>query len=149
MHNRGRVARILLVDDDIAEISAVKRVLARGGHQPVLATNAADAVATLARARPDLLLVGASCEGGEALRRIVDDGAAQAVPLVVLGEVVGAPEGSAQLARPVDPAQLADQVVQSLGAGLARAAGAAGPDGVAARKAGAGPDGVAGRRAAA
>ena len=33
------MARILLLDDDIAEISAVKRVLARAGHQAVLATN--------------------------------------------------------------------------------------------------------------
>src|SRR5512138_1721046 len=101
MHNRGRVARVLLVDDDIAEISAVKRVLARAGHQPLLATNASDALAALSRARPDLVLLGASCDGGEALRRFADDGAASGVPLVVLGEVIGAPEGAAQLARPV------------------------------------------------
>ena len=61
------MSRILLVDDDIAEISSVKRVLVRGGHQPALATNASDAQAAIAEAAPELLIVSATCENGEAL----------------------------------------------------------------------------------
>src|SRR5512138_1418549 len=98
MHNRGRVARVLLVNDDIAEISAVKRVLARAGHQPVLATNAQDALSSIQQAAPDLLVVGATCEGGEALRRITAEDAARAIRLVVLGEAAGAPDFAASVA---------------------------------------------------
>ena len=101
------MARVLLVDDDIAEISAVKRVLARAGHQPVLATNASDALASASQVTPDLLVVGSTCEGGDALRRIVGDDGARAIPLVVIGESGESPEAAVQVARPVDPTQLA------------------------------------------
>ena len=36
-------------------------------HQPVLATNASDAMTAIQQATPDLLLVGSTCENGEAL----------------------------------------------------------------------------------
>ncbi len=106
--------RVLLVDDDIAEISAVKRVLARAGHTTVLATNAADALAAVARALPAAVVLASTCEGGEALRRFAEDDAARALPLVVLGETSAAPEGAAQAARPIDPAQLADLLAAAL-----------------------------------
>jgi CheY-like chemotaxis protein len=115
------VARVLLVNDDIAEISAVKRVLARGGHQPVLATNAQDALASIEQATPDLLLVGATCQGGDALRRLAADGATRAIRVVVLGESAGTPEGTASVARPIDPGQLADTVAASLAVGPPKA----------------------------
>ncbi len=108
--------RVLLVDDDIAEISAVKRVLARAGHQPVLATNSADALAALAQATPALLLVGAGCENGDALRQFADAEAARGIPMVVLGESDGAPAGAFQIARPIDPDQLATSVASALAA---------------------------------
>jgi len=108
------VPRVLLVDDDIAEISAVKRVLARAGHQAVLATNASDALAALARSAPAAIVVASTCEGGEALRRFAEDGAARALPIVVLGETSSAPHGATQVARPVDPTQLADLLAAAL-----------------------------------
>ena len=84
------MARLLLVDDDISEISAVKRVLSRSGLAPLLATNAPDALASVGQARPDLLLLGATCQGGEALeaiRQLDDDEATRGIPLIILGEV--------------------------------------------------------------
>ncbi len=108
------MARILLVDDDIAEISAVKRVLMRGGHQTLLATNAKDAISFVARGAPNLVLVASECEGGEALRALAGDGGVRALPLVVLGETADGPSGAARVARPIDPEQLADQVKASL-----------------------------------
>jgi Domain of unknown function (DUF4388) len=116
------VARVLLVNDDIAEISAVKRVLARAGHQPMLATNAQDALTAIQQAAPDLLVVGATCEGGDALQRIAAAEAARAIRLVVLGEGDGAPPGAATVARPIDPGLLADEVSASLAAGPPRGA---------------------------
>jgi len=112
------VPRILLVDDDIAEISAVKRVLARAGHQPALATNASDAQVAVEHERPDLLLVSATCEGGDALRlvhRLSEDPATVGIPLIVLGEAASLPEGARRLARPVDPEQLTAEVKAVLG----------------------------------
>ncbi|HSD19671.1 MAG TPA: hypothetical protein VLC54_06530, partial [Anaeromyxobacter sp.] len=118
------MARILLVDDDIAEISAVKRVLVRAGHQAVLATNASDALAVVAQATPALALVAAACEGGEALalaHRLASGDGAPPVPLILLGHAEGIPEGAAQLARPVDPGQLAQEVTAALARAIAAA----------------------------
>jgi CheY-like chemotaxis protein len=125
------VPRVLLVDDDIAEISAVKRVLARAGHQALLATNAADALGTIGRAPPAALVVASSCEGGEALRRLAEDGVAGALPLLVLGETPDAPAGAAQLARPVDPEQLAERLAAALGGAASPAPPLAPPPAVA------------------
>ncbi len=108
------MARILLVDDDIAEISAVKRILARAGHQTVLATNARDAAAAAGQGAPDLLLVGSTCEGGAALARLGDGELAPGVPVLVLGETPAAPADAPQVPRPVDPAQLTDLVAAAL-----------------------------------
>ncbi len=116
------MARLLLVDDDISEISAVKRVLSRSGHAPLLATNGSDALASVGQARPDLLIVGATCEGGEAieaLRQLEEDEATRDIPLLLLGESAAAPERAVQLPRPVDPAALAEQVKLLLAGGPA------------------------------
>lgn len=111
------MARLLLVDDDISEISAVKRVLSRSGHAPLLATNGSDALVSVGQARPDLLLVGATCENGqalEAIRLLDEEEATREIPLIILGEAPGAPARAVQLPRPVDPAALAEQVKQFL-----------------------------------
>ncbi len=104
--------RVLLVDDDIAEISAVKRVLLREGAQAHLATNATDALAALAARRPAMVLVAPDCENGEGLqlaRRLAADPATRDLPLILLG----APEEDAPgsvVARPIDPGLLGEEV---------------------------------------
>ncbi|HYQ81099.1 MAG TPA: hypothetical protein VEP68_06350, partial [Anaeromyxobacteraceae bacterium] len=121
------MARILLVADDIAEISAVKRVLVRAGHQTVLATNGADAAAAVAREAPQAAIVSSTCDGAgglELARNLAGDGATAAVPVLLLGESAAAPEAAVQLPRPVDPAQLADELSRALEA--AARAGSAG-----------------------
>jgi PleD family two-component response regulator len=118
------VARLLLIDDDIAEISAVKRVLARSGRAPLLATNASDARASISQNRPDLLLVGVGCENGEALalaHRLEEDEATRGIPLILLGTSDQAPAHAVQLPRPIDPAVLGAQVRALLGDGQATA----------------------------
>ncbi len=109
--------RILLVADDIAEISAVKRVLLRAGHQAVLATSAADAAAVVARESPQAAIISSTCEGGgglELARRLAHDGATADVPLLLLGESREAPSRAVQLARPIDPGQLASELKRAL-----------------------------------
>ena len=113
--------RVLLVDDDLAEISAVKRVLARAGHQALLATNSVDAVSAAGRTSPALLVVSATTDGGQALANLLEDAAGSALPMVVLGESDAVPAGTAQVPRPIDPAQLADALAAALRAGPAPA----------------------------
>ncbi|HZY03106.1 MAG TPA: molecular chaperone DnaJ, partial [Anaeromyxobacteraceae bacterium] len=123
------MARILLVADDIAEISAVKRVLVRAGHQALLATNGADAAAALAREAPQAAIVSSTCDGGgglELARRLAGEGATAQVPLLLLGESAEAPGAAVQLPRPVDPAQLADEISRALES-AARAGGSGRP----------------------
>ena len=117
------MSRILLVDDDIAEISAVKRVLSRAGHATVLATNVNDAHTAIEFQRPELVIVGATCEGGrgvELTHELAESDATADLPVVVLGTVPDAAPTASLLPRPVDPAQLADLVKAAVGAGVAR-----------------------------
>ncbi|GEJ56964.1 hypothetical protein [Anaeromyxobacter diazotrophicus] len=93
--------RILLVDDDLAEIAAVKRALAGAGHQTVLATNASDALAAVAGGAADAALVAPECDGGE--------GAA------VLRAMAARGTPAAALPRPLD-ARAAVEVASALAA---------------------------------
>jgi hypothetical protein len=124
------VPRILLVDDDIAEISTVKRALTRSGHQPLLATNTSDALAMISQAPPHLVVVGATCEGGAALafvRRLTGDPATSGIPVILLGDVGDAAPGAIQLSRPVDPAAFEEEVRVRLPSAKAAAPPASGP----------------------
>lgn len=118
--------RILLVDDHLAEISAVKRVVSRAGDQPVLATNASDAVASLEQALPDAVLLAPDCDSGEAAalaQRLAADERTRCVPLVLLGaEVAGV--AARAVPRPVEPAALESALRAAL-AGPRLEAGAA------------------------
>jgi len=126
--------RVLLVDDDIAEISAVKRVLLREGAQAHLATNATDALAALAAERPALVLVAPDCENGEGLRlvrRLAADAATRDLPLLLLG----APDEEAPgkvMSRPIDPGLLGEEVRRLLQPGTAVTAAPAAPPAAAA-----------------
>lgn len=111
--------RVLIVHDDIAEISAVKRVVVRAGHQPALATTFAEAAAALARDPPAVLVVGSTCEAGAALKGLAGAVEAAHLPMVVLGVTAAAPEAAAQVPRPLDPSQLAERLAAALAAGAA------------------------------
>ncbi len=111
------MARVLLIDDDIAEISAVKRVLSRGGHLAVLATSVADALTLAEQERPQAAIVSASCENGggaELARRFVAKGAGS-FPVLVLGDAGDIPAGAVRIPRPLDPSQLAEELRIALG----------------------------------
>ena len=115
--------RVLLVDDDIAEIAAVKRVLRAAGLQVVLATNASDAVAEVARALPEILLVATACENGEGAalaRRLAAEEGTREVPLLLLGERVEDVPAPA-LPLPIDAAALSREIAAALDRGAAKA----------------------------
>ena len=112
------MARVLLVDDDIAEISAVKRVLSREGHQTVLATSIADALALADQERPVVAIVAAACESGgglELARRLLAEDAELRLPVLLLGEPGDDAFGAVAIPRPLDPATLAAELGIALG----------------------------------
>jgi CheY-like chemotaxis protein len=110
--------RVLLVDDDIAEISAVKRVLAREGLPVVLATSVADAVALAGQERPHLVIVAAACEGGGGrglARRLLAETPPARRAVLLLAEPGDTIDGAVLVPRPLDPARLAEEVRLAVG----------------------------------
>ena len=105
--------RILLVDDDIAEISAVKLALHQAGIQTTLATNSADALATIHEAAPEAVVLAPGCENGDGAalaRELARQIGTRHIPLILLGagdmdgivaEVVPRPIQSVALERAV------------------------------------------------
>ncbi|MFZ5470238.1 MAG: DUF4388 domain-containing protein [Myxococcota bacterium] len=90
-------APILLVHDDIAAIAALRRLLAREGHEVVLATSAADAVIAFGHYLPALIILSPAVEGGRGqvvLEELAQHPDAQLARVLLLGESVpgfGAP----------------------------------------------------------
>ncbi len=110
-------APLLLVDDDLATIAQVKRLLAREGYEMVLATNAADAVIAWGHHLPPLVLISPKVESDrgrivlEELRQHPD---AQLLHVLLLGETIPG-FGYPVAALPLDPetfAQTVNELVQ-------------------------------------
>src|SRR4051812_45116224 len=82
---------LLLVDDDLATIAQVKRLLAREGYEVVLATNAADAVIAYGHHLPPLVILNPKVEsdrGQVVLEELRTHPDAQLLHVLLLGESV-------------------------------------------------------------
>lgn len=111
------MARILLVDDDIAEIAAVQRALGPDGHGVTLSTSVDDARARAAGEPFDAAVVSAGCDGGGGATLAYELGASGVGPwVVVLGEAGEIPPGAAWLPRPVDTSRLREMFDVRFGA---------------------------------
>jgi CheY-like chemotaxis protein len=118
------------VDDDIAEITAVKRALLRAGAQAQLATSAREALAAIAAERPVLVIVASDCEDGEALalaRQLAAGEGTRDLPLLLLGEPDG-PAPARVIPRPVDAGKLAEDLAPLLDGARPAPSGPAPPD---------------------
>src|SRR5450631_267648 len=108
--------RVLLIEDEIGAIAALKRALVRGGFEVSIATNVADAISSAENGRPDAVLVSRGLQGGntgdlpEALRALDPDR-----PIVVLGDSEDFDGPS--VPRPVDGGQLVELLRTILGEG--------------------------------
>ncbi|HET9452532.1 MAG TPA: response regulator, partial [Aggregicoccus sp.] len=96
-------APVLLVHDDIATIAAVRRLLAREGHEVLLATSAADALIAYGHHLPSLLVLAPTVESGRG--HVVLDELAQ-LPDGRLARVLLLGEPIAGYAAPVAPLPL-------------------------------------------
>ncbi|MGQ0506146.1 MAG: hypothetical protein ACT4TC_12605, partial [Myxococcaceae bacterium] len=82
---------ILLVHDDIATIAVIRRLLAKDGHEVVLATSAADAVIGFGHHLPSLMILAPAVEGGRgsvALEEIQQHPDAGLLRVLLLGETL-------------------------------------------------------------
>lgn len=82
------MARILLIDDEPDIRDLMRLFLEMEGHEVTSADNAADGIARAREAVPELILMDLSLPGGfdgfEATRRLREDSAFDAVPIVAL-----------------------------------------------------------------
>jgi len=84
-------APVLLVHDDLADIAALKRMLAREGYEVVLATSAADAVIAFGHHLPGLILLAPSVEsnrGHVVLEELQQHPDGKLAKVLLLGESV-------------------------------------------------------------
>jgi hypothetical protein len=115
-------APLLLVDDDLATIAQVKRLLAREGYEMVLATNAADAVIAWGHHLPPLVLISPKVEsdrGRIVLEELRSHPDAQLLHVLLLGETIPG-FGYPVAPLPLDPetfAQTVNELVQGTSSG--------------------------------
>jgi two-component system cell cycle response regulator DivK len=81
------VSRVLIVEDNEMNRDMLSRRLERAGHRVLIATNAADGVASCRAERPDIVLMDLSLpdmDGREATRLLKADDATRAIPVIAL-----------------------------------------------------------------
>ncbi|HVY46499.1 MAG TPA: response regulator [Minicystis sp.] len=90
---------ILVADDEYAIVEALSALLTDEGYNVVTAANGEEALARIADARPDVVLLDVmmpGIDGRGVLSRMRDDTATAAIPVIVMSAA----------ARPLSPAQL-------------------------------------------
>jgi CheY-like chemotaxis protein len=115
------MTRILLIEDEIGAIAALKRVLSRSGFEVLIATNAPDAISMAQNEQPRAIVLSGELQSGESgmLHASLDDGDSGR-PLVLLGGSAGG--GALWLPRPVDGAELAEMLRTALDGGTSATA---------------------------
>ncbi len=121
-HQASRL-RILVVDDEDANLLFLEKALSRKGHQVILAHNGEEALSLYERTQPDLILMDVMMpgwDGFETTRRIRAGGGSGSrwVPLIFLSAVGRTPDmvkglaagGDDYLVKPVDLALLESKI---------------------------------------
>ena len=107
---------VLLVHDDIATIATVRRLLAREGHEVILATSVADALIAFGHHLPALMILAPGREGGRGhlvLDELGQHPDMRLARVLLLGESV--PGSAAPVAPlPLDGSSFVEQVATVL-----------------------------------
>lgn len=115
------MARIVVIEDNPANMELMVYLLQAFGHQPVPAVDGIDGLETVARERPDLVLCDIQLprlDGREVARRLKQDPALGTIPLVavtalaMLGDRARMLEAGfdGYLSKPIDPQRFVGQV---------------------------------------
>jgi len=119
-------ASILVVEDNPANQVLIQFTLESSGYQVELAGSAREALASIARRRPDLILMDIQLPGQDGLsltRQLKADPAVKAIPVVALTaramagdrELALAAGCSGYISKPIDTRTIADEVDRYLG----------------------------------
>jgi CheY-like chemotaxis protein len=117
------MSKLLIVDDEVAILEALTDILSVEGYEVATAANGAEGLKNVHEDRPDLILLDLMMpvmDGQEMLRRLKDDPALRAIPVVVMsaGRVSKADlQGSRFLAKPFELDDLLDTVSAELNRG--------------------------------
>jgi two-component system cell cycle response regulator DivK len=121
------MAKVLVVEDHVANLKLARYVLERAGHVVIAAENAPDGLVAAQTENPDLIFMDIQLpgmDGFEAIRRLRADATTRAIPIVALtAYAMPADEQrmidagcQGYLAKPYRPAKL----LEVLGAALAQ-----------------------------
>lgn len=124
------MARILIVDDSMTDVHAIKTVLEGGGHEVVVADSAAVGLETARQRQPDLILMDVVFEGMsgfQGTRKLARDPDTAHIPIVIISRkdqesdvIWGKRQGALEyLVKPVKPKKLLDSVASALQTGRA------------------------------
>lgn len=127
------MARILIVEDNPANLKLAEFILNRAGHQTLAAGDGSEGIAVARRERPDLILMDVQMPGMDGLgatRLLKQDAATAAIPIIALtalvmkgdAERILAAGCDAYLAKPYSHAQLTAAVASLLRIGSAASA---------------------------
>jgi two-component system cell cycle response regulator DivK len=116
---------ILVVEDQLDNRQILRDLLGNAGYSLVEAENGAEALAAVAKQRPDLILMDIQLpvmDGYEATRRLKSDPATKAIPIIVVTSyALSGDEGKARAAgcdayvtKPYSPRQLLAKVREFL-----------------------------------
>ncbi len=116
---------ILVVEDQLDNRQILRDLLGNAGYELLEAENGAEALTTVARQRPDLILMDIQLpvmDGYEATRRLKSDPATKSIPIIVVtsyalsGDETKAREAGcdAYVTKPYSPRQLLGKVREFL-----------------------------------
>jgi CheY-like chemotaxis protein len=110
------VARVLILDDDVAALAVAKRAVRAGGHDAFAVTSVADALAALdAPSPPDVLLASPAADAGEALvlaERTRSDPSRARVAVLLVGDA--GQSGIPAIPVPLDGPSLGARIAAAL-----------------------------------
>ncbi len=119
------MAKILVVDDSPTEVHKLKTILAKGGHEMLVAQSGEEGVAIAKSSLPDLVIMDVvmpGLNGFQATRQLSKDEATANIPVIIVStkdqetdKVWGIRQGAkGYLVKPVDEAELTGMIASLL-----------------------------------
>ena len=116
-------ARVLVVDDNPANVEVIRGLLEVRGIDPIIARSGQEAVELVSRDRPRLVLMDIhmpGCDGFDALAQIREDASLDTIPIVAMTASASESDRtryieagfSAFLSKPIDSVKLEDQLMR-------------------------------------
>lgn len=124
------MGRILVVDDDPDFVDIVRAVLVADGHEVATAANGDQAIKSMRKQKPDLVLLDVMMsyvlDGLDVTHKMAEDPGLRKIPVIMISSITATRESSLfptdehvsiddWMSKPIDPAVLRKRVGQLLG----------------------------------